>query len=85
MTKTMKDGASKEGSGRVGIHKATGLVHCYTLESNFCRGRSTNTVSKALGKGASRASPPRRGSSTSERYGVSAWAEVGRGVLVAQL
>ena len=52
MTKIMKDGQSKEGSGRVGIHKATGLVHCYTLEVNFCKGRSLNTVSKATGHGA---------------------------------
>lgn len=28
-------GLSREGSGRVAVYKATGLVRCYTLECNF--------------------------------------------------
>jgi hypothetical protein len=35
---SMKDqtsGLSREGSGRVGIFKATGLMHSYTLECHF--------------------------------------------------
>jgi hypothetical protein len=28
-------GLSREGSGRVALYKATGLVMCYTLECNF--------------------------------------------------
>lgn len=28
-------GLSREGSGRVGIYRATGLIHSYTLECNF--------------------------------------------------
>lgn len=32
--KDKKDNTSREGSGRVGIYKATKLKHCYTLECN---------------------------------------------------
>jgi hypothetical protein len=39
-----RDGTSKEGSGRVALHRTTGLVHCYTLECNYNSGRQTNAV-----------------------------------------
>lgn len=35
-------GLSREGSGRVAVYKATGLVKCYTLECNFQTGRRVN-------------------------------------------
>ena len=44
---TVKDGGcglSREGSGRVGIFKATGLVNCYTLECHYQTGRRINIV-----------------------------------------
>ena len=56
----MKDrhtGAGKEGSGRVSVFKATGLIYCYTLECNFNTGRFTNCVPLSS-RDCGRASPP---------------------------
>ena len=44
---TVKDGGSglsREGSGRVGIFKATGLINCYTLECHYQTGRIINML-----------------------------------------
>ena len=41
-------GLSREGCGRVGIYKATGLVHCYTLECNFQTGRRVNHLTPKI-------------------------------------
>lgn len=41
-------GLSREGSGRVGIYKATGLVMCYTLECNFQTGRRINHLTPKI-------------------------------------
>lgn len=35
-------GLSREGSGRVGIMKATGIVHSYTLECHYQTGKRIN-------------------------------------------
>ena len=41
--KDKKDGLSREGSGRVGIMKATGgLPNCYTLECNYASDKRLN-------------------------------------------
>jgi len=40
-SKDPKDHNSKEGSGRVAVHKSTGLVHCYTVECSYTAGRPT--------------------------------------------
>jgi cytosolic carboxypeptidase protein 5 len=37
-------GLSREGSGRVGIWKATNLVNCYTLECHYQTGRRINVL-----------------------------------------
>lgn len=37
-----RDGMSKEGSGRVAIMRATGLLRSYTLECNYNTGRTHN-------------------------------------------
>ncbi|KAJ7373892.1 Cytosolic carboxypeptidase-like protein 5 [Desmophyllum pertusum] len=46
-SKDKRDGMSKEGSGRVAIYKATGIVHSYTLECNYNCGRMANCVPPA--------------------------------------
>ena len=38
------NGLTKDGSGRVGIYKATGCSHCYTLECNYNEGLATNFI-----------------------------------------
>lgn len=39
-----RDGMSKEGSGRVAVYKATGLIKCYTLEGNYNTGKTVNVL-----------------------------------------
>jgi cytosolic carboxypeptidase protein 5 len=39
-----RDGLSKEGSGRVAIYKATGLIKSYTLESNYNVAKCVNLL-----------------------------------------
>lgn len=48
---TAKDagsGLSREGSGRVGIYKATGLINCYTLECHYQTGKRINFITPKL-------------------------------------
>ncbi|XP_063360646.1 cytosolic carboxypeptidase-like protein 5 [Cydia amplana] len=42
--KDRRDGMSREGSGRVAVLKATGLVRSYTLECNYNTGRLVNLL-----------------------------------------
>ncbi|XP_068631106.1 cytosolic carboxypeptidase-like protein 5 isoform X2 [Battus philenor] len=46
--KDRRDGMSREGSGRVAVLKATGLVRSYTLECNYNTGRLVNVLPPAL-------------------------------------
>lgn len=39
-----RDGLSKEGSGRVAMYKAIGLIKCYTLEGNYNTGKYVNVL-----------------------------------------
>ncbi|GBG27948.1 Cytosolic carboxypeptidase-like protein 5 [Hondaea fermentalgiana] len=47
MRDTRDQTVSKEGSGRVGIFRATGALRCYTLECNYNCGRVLNEVPAA--------------------------------------
>ncbi|CAL4124937.1 unnamed protein product [Meganyctiphanes norvegica] len=64
--KDRRDGMSKEGSGRVAIMRATGLLRSYTLECNYNTGRTYNPSppspldsSKAKSREANCSTPPK--------------------------
>ena len=47
MLKKDKKGVSREGAGRVAMHReCPGLVHSYTLEANYCCGGKLNALSE---------------------------------------
>ncbi|NWI52002.1 CBPC5 protein, partial [Calyptomena viridis] len=76
-----RDGQSKEGSGRVAVYKALGIIHSYTLECNYNTGRSVNRIPGACHDNG-RASPPPPPAFPS-RYTVELFEQVGRAVAVA--
>uniref|UniRef100_A0A2K5D5A6 tubulin-glutamate carboxypeptidase n=1 Tax=Aotus nancymaae TaxID=37293 RepID=A0A2K5D5A6_AOTNA len=78
-----RDGQSKEGSGRVAIHKASGIIHSYTLECNYNTGRSVNSIPAACHDNG-RASPPPPPAFPS-RYTVELFEQVGRAMAIAAL
>ncbi|XP_061602291.1 cytosolic carboxypeptidase-like protein 5 isoform X3 [Cololabis saira] len=78
-----RDGQSKEGSGRVAIHKAIGLLHSYTLECNYNTGKTMNTIPPACHDNG-RASPP-PASSFPPKYTPEIFEQVGRAVAVSAL
>ena len=83
--------AGKEGSGRVGVYSATGIVHAYTLECNYNTGRYVNAIAPLpntpFGRAAASVSPTRGTVSRARptRYDPDTWAEVGRALLIAVL
>lgn len=46
LSKEKGEGKDKEGAGRVALYKATGLVHCYTLECNYNSGKYRNILTE---------------------------------------
>ncbi|XP_056260732.1 cytosolic carboxypeptidase-like protein 5 isoform X2 [Seriola aureovittata] len=78
-----RDGQSKEGSGRVAIHKAIGLLHSYTLECNYNTGKSMNTIPPACHDNG-RATPPPP-PSFPPKYTPEIFEQVGRAVAVSAL
>ncbi|XP_006880663.1 PREDICTED: cytosolic carboxypeptidase-like protein 5 [Elephantulus edwardii] len=78
-----RDGQSKEGSGRVAIYKASGIIHSYTLECNYNTGRSVNSIPAACHDNG-RASPPPPPAFPS-RYTVELFEQVGRALAIAAL
>ncbi|NXW81807.1 CBPC5 protein, partial [Alopecoenas beccarii] len=81
--KDKRDGQSKEGSGRVAVFKALGIIHSYTLECNYNTGRSVNSIPVACHDNG-RASPPPPPSFPS-KYTVELFEQVGRALAVAAL
>ncbi|KAF7231352.1 cytosolic carboxypeptidase-like protein 5 isoform X2 [Nothobranchius furzeri] len=78
-----RGGQSKEGSGRVAIHKAIGLLHSYTLECNYNTGKSMNTIPPACHDNG-RATPPPP-SSFPPKYTPEIFEQVGRAVAISAL
>ncbi|XP_075000823.1 cytosolic carboxypeptidase-like protein 5 isoform X7 [Calonectris borealis] len=81
--KDKRDGQSKEGSGRVAVYKALGIIHSYTLECNYNTGRSVNSIPVACHDNG-RASPPPPPAFPS-KYTVELFEQVGRALAVAAL
>ncbi|KAM9155397.1 cytosolic carboxypeptidase-like protein 5 isoform 3-T3 [Pangshura tecta] len=78
-----RDGQSKEGSGRVAIYKASGIIHSYTLECNYNTGRSVNSIPTACHDNG-RASPPPPPTFPT-KYTVELFEQVGRALAIAAL
>ncbi|CAJ1077220.1 cytosolic carboxypeptidase-like protein 5 [Xyrichtys novacula] len=78
-----RDGQSKEGSGRVAMHKAIGLLHSYTLECNYNTGKTMNTIPPAC-HDSGRATPPPP-PSFPPKYTPEIFEQVGRAVAVSAL
>ena len=74
--KDKRDGASKEGAGRVAMFKILGLTHSYTLECNYNTGRQTNCIASAANDDG-RATPPPP-VAFPPRYGICHYEDVSR-------
>ncbi|XP_056018899.1 cytosolic carboxypeptidase-like protein 5 isoform X9 [Ostrea edulis] len=81
--KDKRDGMSKEGSGRVAIHKAIGIIHSYTLECNYNTGRMVNPVPPAQGDDGRATPPPIAG--FPPKYTQAHFEEVGRALAIAAI
>ncbi|KXZ52800.1 hypothetical protein GPECTOR_8g187 [Gonium pectorale] len=84
MSRPDKDGASKEGAGRVALYRETGLTHLYTVEANYNTARTLNVIAPAVGDHGGRASPPCN-KRFPTKFTVSTFQAVGRAILVAAL
>ncbi|XP_067679384.1 cytosolic carboxypeptidase-like protein 5 isoform X2 [Haliotis asinina] len=82
-SKDKRDGMSKEGSGRVAVFKAIGIIHSYTLECNYNTGRMVNSVPPAFHDQGRATPPPIAG--FPPKYTQAHYEEVGRAVATAAL
>ncbi|XP_032234013.2 cytosolic carboxypeptidase-like protein 5 isoform X2 [Nematostella vectensis] len=82
-SKDKRDGMSKEGSGRVGIYKATSIIHSYTLECNYNSGRMLNAVPPATCDSGRATPPPPPG--FPPKFTTEIYEEVGRALAIAAL
>ncbi|XP_051909357.1 cytosolic carboxypeptidase-like protein 5 [Hippocampus zosterae] len=78
-----RDGQSKEGSGRVAIHKAIGILHSYTLECNYNTGKALNPIPAACHDNG-RATPPMM-PTFPLKYTPEIFEQVGRAVAISAL
>ncbi|XP_061560196.1 cytosolic carboxypeptidase-like protein 5 isoform X2 [Phycodurus eques] len=78
-----RDGQSKEGSGRVAVHKAIGILHSYTLECNYNTGKAFNPVPAACHDNG-RATPPLT-PTFPLKYTPEIFEQVGRAVAISAL
>ena len=87
--KDLRDGLSKEGSGRVAVYKMTGLTHVYTLECNYNTGRLVNRLQPPhLPRGVDKnavSPPPPPIRSLSPKYTPECWRSVGKALALAAL
>ena len=84
--KDKREGLSKEGSGRVALFKAIGLIHSYTLECNYACGRVMNTVAPASNSSLynGRISPPQH-TDIPPKFLPEHYQNVGKGLAIAVL
>lgn len=88
--KDHRDGAvGKEGSGRVGVYRLTGLTHIYTLECNYNMGRKVNRllqphVPASMDQDRS-LSPQPALRCLSPKYGPEMWRNVGKALAISAL
>ncbi|XP_077286255.1 cytosolic carboxypeptidase-like protein 5 isoform X3 [Arctopsyche grandis] len=73
-----RDGMSREGSGRVAVLKATGLMRSYTLECNYNTGRLVNVLPPTLKEAAPPGPPPITPTLTPPKYTPHLFEEVGK-------
>ncbi|GAX73857.1 hypothetical protein CEUSTIGMA_g1307.t1 [Chlamydomonas eustigma] len=84
MSRPDKDGESKEGAGRVALFRETGLLHLYTVESNYNTVRESGIVPACSGESNGRASPP-SGKRAPQRLTTGVLQGVGRALALAAL
>lgn len=78
-----EDGASAEGAARVAVHRYTGLVRAYTIESNYHCAKTANLLAPASTPDAT---PERRSAALKiEPFTPNTWREVGRALAISQL
>ena len=78
-------GAGKEGSGRVGVYRATGLAHAFTLECNYNTGRVVNRIAHPHSEGHASLSPQPPLRCLSPKYTPAEWNSVGKALFLAAL
>ena len=71
-------GAGKEGSGRVGVYRSTGLPHAFTLECNYNTGRVVNRIAHPHSGSDASLSPQPPLRCLSPKYTPETWQSVGK-------